>query len=559
MKKRIIISSLITVLFSLIIVSASFLVLINVNEIDRTKETLALYNNFFIKELKEGIDDLEQYKINNNSVRFTVINKDGTVIFDTDGEVSENHSDREEVKAAFENGCGSSVRLSKTLAENLVYYATKINDNTIVRSSVPTSTVNIFLSGPLKYYIFVVIGVAFLSLGLSIKLARVIIYPIKELEQVTAKISSGDLNRRAKIYNDDEIGSLAKTFNMMAEELQIKINDSLDKRGKLEAILESMDSGVIAIDTDDEIMLINQYAKNLFGLEGETIGQNIRECIIDYELLEFIKNIPEINSKEIKLFHPIEREIKVKKAPIINENGNSIGVVISLSDITDIKRLENMRSQFVANVSHELKTPLTSIKGFSETLKYVEDNDTRNKFLDIINKEADRLSRLIHDILSLSNIENMNMSKNEAFMPKEVLSEIIDMVKLEAREKNIDIIFTGDCDCRIKGDRDKFYQLSMNLVDNAIKYSKENGVVKISIKEARDLFILEVEDDGIGIPKEDLPRIFERFYRVDKSRATKGTGLGLAIVKHIVKLFNGEIDVISTLGEGTKFSVKIRK
>ena len=303
MKKRIIISSLITVLFSLIIVSASFLVLINVNEIDRTKETLALYNNFFIKELKEGIDDLEQYKINNNSVRFTVINKDGTVIFDTDGEVSENHSDREEVKAAFENGCGSSVRLSKTLAENLVYYATKINDNTIVRSSVPTSTVNIFLSGPLKYYIFVVIGVAFLSLGLSIKLARVIIYPIKELEQVTAKISSGDLNRRAKIYNDDEIGSLAKTFNMMAEELQIKINDSLDKRGKLEAILESMDSGVIAIDTDDEIMLINQYAKNLFGLEGETIGQNIRECIIDYELLEFIKNIPEINSKEIKFCH----------------------------------------------------------------------------------------------------------------------------------------------------------------------------------------------------------------------------------------------------------------
>ena len=559
MKKRIIISSLITVLFSLILVSASFLTLINMYEIQRTNENLGIYNNFFIEELKKGDVNLEQYKINNKNVRFTIISKNGTVLYDTSGNIQENHLDREEIKSAFLKGNGFSVRYSKTESANLVYYATKINEDVVIRSSVKISTISVFLSGALKYYILIVIIVAMLSLGLSIKLAKVIIYPIKELENVTDKISAGDLNRRAKIYNDDEIGSLARTFNKMAEELQIKINDSLDKQGKLEAILESMDSGVIALDNADEIMLINPHSKKLFGLKGKIIGQNITECIIDHELIRFIKSIPEVNSKEIKVFHPIEREIRVKKAPIINEHSNTIGTVISLSDITDIKRLENMRSQFVANVSHELKTPLTSIKGFAETLKYVEDDDNRNKFLDIINNEADRLSRLINDILSLSNIENMYMIKNESFNPKEVFLEVIEMIKLEANDKNVSITFDYNYNGSIKGDRDKFCQLGVNLIENAVKYSKKNGEVKIIVSEIKDIFVLEVIDNGIGIPKEDLPRIFERFYRVDKSRATKGTGLGLAIVKHIVKLFNGEIEVISTLGEGSKFTVKIKK
>lgn len=560
MKKRIIISSLVTVIFALVLLFLSLIELINIQDIGRAKEILSVYNELFIKEIKESNVDLSKFKIDNNQVRFTIINKRGNVLFDTenDEKFSDNHLDREEIQKAFNENEGSSVRYSKTSSSKLVYYATKIDDNTVVRSSVPISAIIIFLSRNFKYYIFIIITVIILALGLSVKLTRIIIYPIKELEQAASKILNGDLDNRAKVYNNDEIGALAKSFNMMADELQIKINDSYDKQNKLEAILESMDSGVIAIDNHSNIMLINNYAKNLFELKGEIIGNKIQECILDYDLLQFVKNIHDMDSKEIKLFNPIKRELKVKKAPIVSGNTSTIGTVITLSDITDIKRLENMRSQFVANVSHELKTPLTSIKGFSETLKYVDDNETRKKFLDIINNEADRLSRLINDILILSNLENMKVTKIEDFKPLEVLQDVLDVISVESKSKGIEIIISDDYREYLSGNRDKFYQLSMNLIDNAVKYSKENGKVKVKLFEKNNYFMMVVQDDGIGIPKEDLPRIFERFYRVDKARSTKGTGLGLAIVKHIVKLFNGEVYVNSTFGEGTEFIIKIR-
>lgn len=560
MKKRIIISSLVTVIFALVLLFLSLIELINIQDIGRAKEILSVYNELFIKEIKESNVDLSKFKIDNNQVRFTIINKQGNVLFDTenDEKFSDNHLDREEIQKAFNENEGSSVRYSKTSSSKLVYYATKIDDNTVVRSSVPISAIIIFLSRNFKYYIFIIITVIILALGLSVKLTRIIIYPIKELEQAASKILNGDLDNRAKVYNNDEIGALAKSFNMMADELQIKINDSYDKQNKLEAILESMDSGVIAIDNHSNIMLINNYAKNLFELKGEIIGNKIQECILDYDLLQFVKNIHDMDSKEIKLFNPIKRELKVKKAPIVSGNTSTIGTVITLSDITDIKRLENMRSQFVANVSHELKTPLTSIKGFSETLKYVDDNETRKKFLDIINNEADRLSRLINDILILSNLENMKVTKIEDFKPLEVLQDVLDVISVESKSKGIEIIISDDYREYLSGNRDKFYQLSMNLIDNAVKYSKENGKVKVKLFEKNNYFMMVVQDDGIGIPKEDLPRIFERFYRVDKARSTKGTGLGLAIVKHIVKLFNGEVYVNSTFGEGTEFIIKIR-
>ncbi|WP_304406680.1 cell wall metabolism sensor histidine kinase WalK, partial [uncultured Clostridium sp.] len=223
-----------------------------------------------------------------------------------------------------------------------------------------------------------------------------------------------------------------------------------------------------------------------------------------------------------------------------------------------IKRLENMRSEFVANVSHELKTPLTSIKGFSETLRYVDDFETKNKFLNIIDKEAERLTNLISDILVLSNIENLNRMDNGKFKPREVIENIIDIVKRESDKKQIKIEYINEFDGNIVGSEDKFHQLALNLIENAIKYSKENGNVKIITTSTKENFIFKVIDDGIGIPKDDIPRIFERFYRVDKSRSTRGTGLGLAIVKHIVKLFNGDITVDSEVGVGSSFTVKIK-
>ena len=217
-----------------------------------------------------------------------------------------------------------------------------------------------------------------------------------------------------------------------------------------------------------------------------------------------------------------------------------------------------MRSEFVANVSHELKTPLTSIKGFSETLRYVDDSETKNKFLNIIDKEAERLTNLINDILILSNIENLHKMESGNFRPKEVIENIIDIVRKQAEKKQIKIEFINEFNNEIIGSEDKFHQLALNLIENAIKYSNENGNVKIIITSENEYFVFKVIDDGIGIPENDIPRIFERFYRVDKSRSTRGTGLGLAIVKHIVKLFNGDITVQSKLGIGSTFTVKIK-
>ena len=558
MKKRIITSVVITVIFALIIVTSSFIILVNINTINDAKEALSIYNVCFSKGYYTS-EDLSTYKFKGNSVRFTVVNKDGEVIFDNETSDLENHKDRQEIIDAFNNGTGSSVRFSKTLSINMVYYATKINDDMVIRSSVPVSNIKVFTSGMLKYYVAIVIGVFLLSLALAVKLVKIIVYPIKELEKVTAKIANGNLNKRALIGNYDEIGLLAQTFNNMADQLETKINDSLDKQNKLEAILESMESGVIAVDNNEKIILSNPYSKKLFDLQGDVIGKRISSCIIDYDLINFIRGVPDIGSREIRLLHPVEREIRVKKAPIISGSKSQIGIVIALQDITDIKRLENMRSEFVANVSHELKTPLTSIKGFSETLRYVDDSETKNKFLNIIDKEAERLTNLINDILVLSDIENLHKLDNSNFNPREVIENIIDIVRKQADKKQIKIEFINEFDSEIIGSKDKFHQLALNLIENAIKYSNENGNVKILITSNNGYFIFKVIDNGIGIPKNDIPRIFERFYRVDKSRSTKGTGLGLAIVKHIVKLFNGDITVDSEVGVGSTFTVRIKK
>ncbi|KLE16393.1 sensor histidine kinase [Clostridium sp. C8] len=559
MRKRILASSLITVIFALIIVTCSFIALVNFKEIDRTKEILAVYNNLVIKSNNFDENNLKNFTINNSKVRFTFVDKEGTVVKDTDNKNLENHLNREEVIGAFKNGEASSTRYSNTENTNVIYYATRIDDNTVIRSSVSLYTIKLFSEDYIKYYSIVIVFVILLSLGLSLKLVRAVIYPVKELEIVTNKIANGDYGRRVSIFTNDEIGSLASTFNNMADQLQAKISDSLDKRNKLEAILESMESGVIAVDNKQNVILINPYAKNLFGIKKDIIGEKISEYIIDYDILTFMKNVPFIEMKEIKLIHPIPRELRIKKAPIINDKKIPIGVVITVLDITDIKRLENIRSQFVANVSHELKTPLTSIKGFAETLKFVEDIDTKNKFLDIIDKEAERLTNLINDILILSNIENNHRMKEETFNPKEVIEDVINMVTPQMNNKNIEIEFINKATKNLIGDRDKFFQMILNLVENAIKYSNNETNIKIKIYNVNDYTYIEVEDNGIGIPKEDLPRIFERFYRVDKSRAKGGTGLGLAIVKHIVKMFNGEIFVNSTLNKGTKFTIRLRR
>ena len=438
----------------------------------------------------------------------------------------------------------------------MIFSTLRLGDGTIIRSGVPVGTLDVLYSKNISYYLGVLAVVFILSIALALKLVRIIIDPVKNLEYVSSKIANGDLQTRIEITSNDELGYLGMSFNNMADQLQSKINEVMDKQNKLESILKSMQSGVIAVDKEDSIILLNPYAKKILGINKEGVGLKLKDVMYKKLYNEILLEEYD-TAKEIKVKSPVRRILRVKKTWIIN-GYEKIGIVISIQDVTEMKRLENMRTQFVANVSHELKTPLTSIKGFAETLRFVEDTETRDKFLDIIDKESERLRRLIDDILVLSNLESRSSEDLIEFYPEEVIEDALNILEDHAKRKNIKLIYHSNNNDKILGHNDKFLQLVINLVENAIKYSECDKEVLIESSSDDEYYTFRVKDNGYGIPKEDLPRIFERFYRVDKSRKGGGTGLGLAIAKHISKSFGGDIKVESEFGKGSEFTFKVK-
>lgn len=551
MKKKIVTSVVITVLFALLIITSSFMALVSIQEIKNTKSILKNYNDIVIHSNNLTKDYLKTFKINNVEISFTLIDKSGKVLYGDKGDFSDNEINDAKVK-----GIGYSERHNPEIRQDMIYCATSFDDGMVLRSGVPIKTMEFLVREDMKYYL-IVLGIVFLlSIALALKLVRLIVEPVKNLENVTFKIANGDLNTRVHINSNDELGSLGRTFNNMADQLQSKIREVLDKQNRLESILRSMQSGVIALDRKNNIITMNPYAKDIFGIKKNIVGENISNYIDDKNLNKIMLS-DNNEEKEIKIKKPYKKVLKIKKDAMIN-GYERIGDVIAIQDITEMKRLENMRTQFVANVSHELKTPLTSIKGFSETLRFVEDKETRDKFLDIIDKESTRLTRLIDDILTLSDLENCEIEELEEFLPDKIIEDAVNILKDQSEKKNIKIHFESRNRYSILGREDKFLQVAINLIENAIKYSEEDTNIYIkSYTDSKD-YILKVKDEGMGIPKEDLPRVFERFYRVDKARKRGGTGLGLAITKHIIKSFGGTIEVDSEYGIGSTFTFKIK-
>lgn len=561
-KNKFMLSTLGILILSLVIITPLYITIVNYQHKENIKRNLQNNNKIVIKLINSGvINNLNQYfkSFSESNVRVTLIDKNGIVLQDSDAipDKMDNHNLRQEILGAREHENGYSIRYSESLRKKMMYYATYFNDGYVIRSAMPMEVIMGFEWKYLKYYLITLMIVFLISFIFSSKLTYLITRPIKNLEFITSRIAKGELHKRVNIKSQDEIGQLANTFNHMADRLQYTIKDSMEKQNKLEAILNSMDSGVIAVDKNYKIIMVNPYAEKIFKIEKGIIGDNLIDSIRDYELEEVFKNSEE--SKEITIMWPKKRELKVKTANIVSEEQH-IGTVAVIQDITDIKKLEKIKSEFVANVSHELKTPLTSIKGFAETLRYVEDKETRIKFLSIIDEETERLTRLIKDILILSDIEQQRDSKvKEDIDVMKAMESIYGLMKNFADKKNINLKVSVYENPIIYGDKDKFKQMLINLIDNAIKYSEEGDCVSISIKIIEDICVISVKDTGAGIPKEHLPRLFERFYRVDKarSRAKGGTGLGLAIVKHIVLSFNGKIFVESEIKEGTKFTIEI--
>ncbi|WP_291568485.1 HAMP domain-containing sensor histidine kinase [Clostridium sp. UBA2485] len=560
MKKKLMFYILSSMIFIFGFVTVLFITILNYQRQENVKENLKNYNGIIMEFIKVNeIDNNKALfkKLDDLNIRVTILDIEGNVKFDSkvDKNNLENHKERSEFKDALVSGEGYGVRVSKSLDIDTVYYASKF-DNYIIRTSQPVKGIN----GEDKTYIFTyvtVVGVILLiTIWVSSKLSYIIVKPIMDLENTTSMIAQGELDRRVKVTSKDEIGQLGASFNKMANKLEYSLNEVKEKQNRLSAILQSMDSGVIAIDINDNIIIVNAYTEKIFGINEDVIGKNINTISKNFDISMIFKDIDD-HYKEVKIDYPKEAYLRVRTADIINRN-HHIGKVAVIQDVTDVKKLENVRTEFVANVSHELKTPLTSIKGFTETLRYVDDIETRDKFLDIIEEEADRLTRLISDILILSDIELQKDFKKEIVDVNRIISHVDALMRNVGDKKDVNIVIKGEKVPNLVGDSDKFKQMLINLVDNAIKYSESEEII-INRYYKDNQCIIEIEDKGIGISRDHISRLFERFYRVDKarSRAKGGTGLGLAIVKHIVLGFNGNISVESELNKGTKFIITI--
>ncbi|MDK2866554.1 MAG: two-component system, OmpR family, phosphate regulon sensor histidine kinase PhoR [Clostridiales bacterium] len=538
------------------------------NEIGLVKEHLLDIdlNETSFKEFAYGVKEMLD-------VRVTIINGSGVVQADSEEDPAkmDNHINREEVRTALAtNTLASSVRYSSTLKTEYLYTAIPVTlqeTHYIIRISKPLFELNEINDTIKRYTMLSTVIAIVLAMIIAWLMSRRITGPIDELTEAAKDISAGNYGKKIYTHTSDQIGELTNSFNHMSVNLAVTMSNLKQRNVELEAILNSMINGIIAIDADKNILMINPICFEILNLPSDYIVENesMYKIIRNDELAEMVEDAIESGISQVKelSYVHLDKILRIYINPIITTEKDIIGSIVVLQDVTQIRKLEQMRSDFVSNVSHELKTPLTSIKGFVDTLKNgaISDEGTALRFLDIIDIESDRLYRLINDILILSEIERMDKDYDkERVEVCEVIDEVVDMLSLKAEQKNIGLSAEMDGPMTMLGNRDRVKQMMINLVDNALKYT-EVGEVNIKITSTGNWIKITVSDTGIGIPEEHLNRLFERFYRVDKGRSRNqgGTGLGLSIVKHIVLLYKGKISVTSTVNGGTTFEILFPK
>jgi two-component system phosphate regulon sensor histidine kinase PhoR len=381
-------------------------------------------------------------------------------------------------------------------------------------------------------------------------------------------MSEGQFAVRAPVRSVDEIGALGRALNVMVGRLREQLESVEAERAKATAILDGMVEGVIAVDGHEAIILMNERARAIFGVgAGRGEGKPFQEIVRNADLHEIFRDThaPEagVLQRELRLRHPADRTLRVSAVPLALGGGET-GVVMVLQDVTELRRLEQVRTEFVANVSHELRTPLTAIQGYLETLLggALDEREHAQRFLEIAFRHTERLGRLLNDLTDLSNIELGKVSLRLApVRVSEVVASVVDIVSAKATAGRVGLVTdVRPPDLTIHADHDRLAQILINLVDNAVKYTPENGWVTVRARPLDDGRVeLMVRDTGVGIPRADLPRITERFYRVDKARSRElgGTGLGLAIVKHLVLAHGGDLAIESEQGEGTTVRVAL--
>jgi two-component system phosphate regulon sensor histidine kinase PhoR len=563
--------------------------------IEKLKDSLVIQCRLIADQIPSSPDNLDDFCRTfkeKTGARVTIMSSSGFVLGDSDEPSAqmENHADRPEIRDADISEVGNSTRFSNTIKRDLFYLAIAIDGGAgkgFIRLSVPLNDIEAAVDSIRMRIIIASLAALFIVILIGLLQTRRITKSIEDITSFSQDVTEGKLTKRLFLKEKGELGELGKNISNMAQELDSRLKQMESEKTVIEAILNNMTDGLILTDTKGRIVLSNTAIKNFFGIESSIEGKTLIEVFRKTELIDLIEGVVGGNekiSREIEVKHPKELYLMVNASPFYSydRSGEISGVILTIHDITRLRKLEDIRKDFVANVSHEIRTPIAAIKGFAETLLEgaIDDKENAHKFLETIKNNSERLNFLVSDLLTLSRIElgDIKIEKTDVNL-ENVVDTVFATLKEKAEKKGLYLkkeIAPGVPE--IRADRDRLIQILLNLVDNGIKFTEEGGVtVKVhmsksaepsekdvinlsplaSHRSSGDFCEISIEDTGIGIPKKHLPRLGERFYRVDRARSRDlgGTGLGLAIVKHLVKVHGWEMKIESTEGKGTTVSL----
>jgi two-component system, OmpR family, phosphate regulon sensor histidine kinase PhoR len=505
-----------------------------------------------------------------SGARVTLVDARGNVFADSEKKVAglENHFNRPEIQEARVRGIGKSIRFSTSIGVDMLYVAVPITNVTAIKGYVrlarPLHDVKSAIEKTYNSFFLPLVIVAVCSLIIAIIFSYRLTAPIKAMERFTERLRHGNPEGAILLKTADETEKLADNINYLVDELKNQIRLAKEESSKLVTAFASMTEGVMILDALDRIEVVNQAMNNILALQyGDVTGKTLMEAFRNVDLQKAFLKFKEIRE-------PISQEITLGNIPPVILSVSISGVkgntdnektMVVFHDVTLLKKLERVRVDFVANVTHEIRTPLTAILGYLETIRdgAIENPDEARKFIDIILKHAHRLNRLVEDLLTISKIELGEIKFHfENASLSDAISNVMPLIETKARLNNIEIanLMPGKMPL-IKADKDRLVQIFVNVLDNAVKFTPENGKVSIAAEEANGYAVITVSDTGIGVPKEEIERLGERFYRVDRNRSRElgGTGLGLSIVKHLIIAHGGKMEVASQLGRGTNVSL----
>jgi two-component system, OmpR family, phosphate regulon sensor histidine kinase PhoR len=506
--------------------------------------------------------------------RVTVVRSEGTVTADSQSDFRRmpNHADRPEIREALRSGFGTATRYSSTLKIDMLYVATRADFgggvSGVVRVSQPLSGLHEVLSNIQRTFLLAVIIALVLAGAVSLKIAASITAPVENIAAAARKLAGGDLRARTRAPEKpmDELGTLAQTFNKMAGQLETMITETSEQRSRMQTVFDRTDDGLVLVGPDGRIQMANPASCRILGIGPcDATGKTVIEGTLNHDLDRIVDRVvrtQEPAALDIAVPAGEGSAVHVYAAPVSGTAGVA-GVLAVLHDVTESRQLDAIRRDFVANVSHELRTPLASIKAMAETilLRYQRDVSVVPQFAESIVREADRMTVLADDLLDLAKIESGHKAVNgEKADLHKLTQDILMRLSPSAGQRSIELTSEVPASEIVQADSDSVIQILCNLVDNAIKYSHDGGNVTVRSRRMDNRVVISVADNGIGISKDDLPRVFERFYRVDRARSRQsgGTGLGLSIVKHLVELHGGTVSVTSEVDKGTTFSFSLQ-